>query len=467
MIQLPELRTDSEVPLYRQLYQSIRDSIEMGSFRHGDRVPPTRELAQSLGVNRATVAAAYELLEADGLIRGHVGKGSFVQSPGADARRAAADAAPISFATSRPAEELFPLEEFRATAAEVLADPHLSSLLQLGAPAGYAPLRRHLLEPGSSTRDEILITSGCQQALDLTQRVFAPPASTVLVEDPTYGGLKSVFERQGVRLVGLPVGPRGVDPEDLRRALERERPRLVLLTPNFQNPTGATLPLGSRREIGELMMRAGVPLVEIDIYRELRYAGDPLPTIKSLAPEAEVLLLGSFSKMAFPGLRTGWVIGPRALVARLTEAKQWSDLHSDQLSQAILLRFAESGRLAAHLRRMLAVNRRCLEAALEACESELPAGSVFTHPEGGMNLWITLPEPLDAAELLPLAQREGVTYLPGRHFAVDRRADRSLRLSFAGVSADRVREGIATLGRVARGEMARRRVEQEAAPAMV
>lgn len=269
MIQLPELRPDSEVPLYRQLYQSIRDSIEMGSFRHGDRVPPTRELAQSLGVNRATVAAAYELLEADGLIRGHVGKGSFVQTP--EPRRTAE--AVISFATSRPSEELFPLAEFRQTVNEVLADGQLASLLQLGSPAGFAPLRRYLLEP--DPRDEVLITSGCQQALDLTQRVFAPPASTVLVEDPTYGGLKSVFERQGVRLVGLPVGEQGVDPEDLRRALERERPRLVLLTPNFQNPTGATLGLESRRAVGELMARAGVPLVEIDIYRELRYAGEP------------------------------------------------------------------------------------------------------------------------------------------------------------------------------------------------
>ena len=461
MIQLPELRPDSEVPLYRQLYQSIRDSIEMGSFRHGDRVPPTRELAQSLGVNRATVAAAYELLEADGLIRGHVGKGSFVQTP--EPKRTAE--AVISFATSRPSEELFPLAEFRQTVNEVLADGQLASLLQLGSPAGFAPLRRYLLEP--DPRDEVLITSGCQQALDLTQRVFAPPASTVLVEDPTYGGLKSVFERQGVRLVGLPVGEQGVDPEDLRRALERERPRLVLLTPNFQNPTGATLGLESRRAVGELMARAGVPLVEIDIYRELRYAGEALPTIKSLVPEADVLLLGSFSKMAFPGLRTGWITGPRSLVARLTESKQWTDLHSDQLSQAILLRFAESGRLGAHLRRMLEANRRRLEAAVEACERELPAGSVFTRPEGGMNLWITLPEPLDAAELLPLVQREGVSYLPGRHFAVERRADRSLRLSFAGEPPERVREGIAVMGRIARAELARRSVEREAAPAMV
>lgn len=465
MIQLPELRPDSEVPLYRQLYESIRQSIEMGSFRRGDRVPPTRELAQTLGVNRATVAAAYDLLEADGLIRGHVGRGSYVQAP--EPRRSSASTATISFATSRPSEDLFPLDEFRQTAAEVLADPQLAALLQLGAPAGLAPLRRYLLEKANAPNEEVLITSGCQQALDLTQRVFAPPASTVIVEDPTYGGLKSVFERQGVRLVGLPVGSHGIDPVDLERSLERERPRLVLLTPNFQNPTGATLPIDARRRIGELITRAGVPLIEIDIYRDLRYAGAALPSIKSLAPDADVLLLGSFSKIAFPGLRTGWMIGPRSLITRLTEAKQWSDLHSDQLSQAILLRFAESGRLERHLKKMLAANQRCLEAAIETSERELPEGSVITRPQGGMNLWITLPEPLDAAELLPLAQREGVAYLPGRHFAVDRRADRSLRLSFAGVSPEQIRAGITILGRVARSELARRSFEREAAPAMV
>ena len=184
MIQLPPLEANSGIPLYRQLYAGIRDAIQTGLLRQGDRIPPTRELAQLAGVNRATVAAAYELLETEGLIRGHVGRGSFVLGTGDQTRTRESDL--ISFATSRPAEQLFPMQSFRATVNEVLADARLSNILQLGAPAGYAPLRRWLRETSglAAAGDEVIVTSGCQQALDLIQRSMLSPGETVLVEDP-------------------------------------------------------------------------------------------------------------------------------------------------------------------------------------------------------------------------------------------------------------------------------------------
>ena len=481
------LSTDSQSPLYRQLYAKIKDLIESGQISRGGRLPATRELAGQLGLNRTTVSAAYELLENEGLITGHVGRGSFVRgtesTPGLDwrdilpqspaAAPAAASTAQISFAASRPSELLFPLEEFRATCEEVIHGPDAQTILQLGSPSGYAPLRRYLIEQSRAEGvahdpDDILITSGVQQAFDLLQRTLVANGETVLIEDPVYSGLRNVFARAGARIVGVPVGPNGLELDALERAIARERPRLLVVTSNFQNPTGATLPLASRKNILSMAQRGGVIIIENDIYGPLCYEGDPIAPIKHLDDSGHTVLLRSFSKLAFPGLRVGWIIAPRALMEKLTEAKQLSDLHTDQLSQAVLLRFAESERLENHRKLMLTAGRERLRAALGACEKYLPAGASFTRPRGGMNLWVRLPQPLDAGELLPRAEREGVTYTPGRFFAVSRVEPSALRLSFAGLAPGRIKSGITTLGRIFQEEFERTRSQSRAElPAMV
>jgi DNA-binding transcriptional MocR family regulator len=453
MLPISPLDPGNGSPLFRQLYEQVRESIESGALRRGDRLPATRELAGQLGLNRTTVSAAYALLESEGLIAGHVGRGSFVTGRASAANaRTGDETAPASFSRSRPSELLFPLVEFRKTCAEVIAGDDTASILQLGSPAGYPPLRRYLLEQARSEgtareSDDILITSGCQQAFDLLQRTIVNGA-TVLIEDPVYLGVRSVFERAGARLIGVPVGADGIDLEQLKRAIARERPGLLCVTPNFQNPTGATMPLAARQALLRIAQAAGVTVIENDIYGSLCYQGDALPSLKQLDASGDIILLRSFSKVAFPGLRVGWVIARRALIEKLTEAKQWSDLHTDQLSQAVLLRFAESGRLEQHRQRMLIAGRERLQAALEACEKHLPGGSKYTRPRGGMSLWIELPEPLDAGELLPRAEREGVTYLPGKFFAVSRPRPNGLRISFAGMTPEEIRCGLAILGRI-------------------
>ena len=442
MLPIQPLNSDGKSPLFRQLHERVKGLIESGVLPKGSRLPATRELAGQLGLNRTTVSAAYALLESEGLITGHVGRGSFVaQAP-----------ASSSFSRSRPSELLFPLDEFRKTCAEVIASDEAASILQLGSPSGYAPLRRYLLEQAradgsAGESDDILITSGCQQAFDLLQRTIGDGA-TVLIEDPVYLGVRSVFERAGARLVGVPMGSDGIDLESLERIIDRERPRLLCVTPNFQNPTGATMPRAAREALLRIARAAGVTVIENDIYGPLGYEGEAIPSIKSLDETGDTILLRSFSKVAFPGLRVGWVIARRALIGTLTEAKQWSDLHTDQLSQAVLLRFAESGRLERHRQRMLVVGRERLHAALEACEKFLPAGTKYTRPRGGMSLWIQLKESLDASELLARAEREGVTYLPGKYFAVSRPQPNGLRISFAGMAPEEIRSGIAILGRI-------------------
>jgi 2-aminoadipate transaminase len=490
MLPIAPFNSESDTPLYRQIYIQIRDLIESGVLSRGSRLPPTRELAGQLGLNRTTISAAYELLESERLITGHVGRGSFVAGspasengvawrdilePSAPVSPAAPSATPVAgFSSSRPSELLFPLEEFRETCAEVIASPDAQTILQLGSPSGYPPLRRYLLELARAEgvardSDDILITSGCQQAFDLLQRTLVRHGETVLLEDPVYLGQKNAFERGGARLIGVAVGPAGIDLENLERVVARERPRLLAVTSNFQNPTGATLSLASRKALLRITQAAGVIVVENDIYGALSYEGDPIPTIKRLDETGDTVLLRSFSKIAFPGLRVGWVTGPRALIEKLTEAKLWSDLHTDQLSQAVLLRFAESGRLASHRERMLDAGRERLRAALSACEKYLPAEASFTRPRGGMSLWVTLPVTVDTAELLARAERQGVTYLPGRYFAVSHPQPNSLRISFAGMAPDQIREGIAILGRIFKEELERARAHSPLteAPAMV
>jgi 2-aminoadipate transaminase len=486
----PLLNSDSETPLYRQLFEHIALQIRSGELSRGERLPATRELAGQLGLNRTTVSAAYDLLETEGLIAGQVGRGSFVTGAGAarDARvnwgellergdanqntPAPASRDVISFVMSRPSRELFPLDDFRASCEAVLTRNDLADILQLGSPSGYEPLRRYLLDDAraqglATPGDDLIVTNGCQQALDLIARTLLRPGDVVAVEDPVYPGLKSLLTGMGVQLAGIPVGAGGIDLAQLERVLLRERPRLLVVTSNFQNPTGATLPLVARRALLQAARWAGVPVVENDAYGELRYEGEPVASIKQLDDQSGTVLLRSFSKVSFPGLRVGWALGPKALIDRMRHAKESSDLHTDQLSQAVLLEFAESGRLASHRARMLTAGAERLRATLDACREYLPAGARWTYPQGGMNVWVRLPEPLDAAQLLSRAQKEGVAYLPGRYFAVSRQDAGALRLSFAGLPPERIRQGLATLGRIFAGEIEAASLNFEPTPAMV
>jgi 2-aminoadipate transaminase len=457
----PQLSADSELPLYRQLAEYLRSLIETGGLRAGDRLPPTRELAAQIGLNRTTISAAYASLEADGLIKGEVGRGSFVSgapaarldwsaalTPAAPAQpRSPRDGIRIDFTSSRPAAALFPLVEFQECCRKVLEGPELPRLLQLGSPGGYEPLRRHLLDRSTQLgfarpSDGILITNGCQQAMDLLRRALVRPGDKVAVEEPVYPGLRNAFLEAGAQLIGIRMTAAGLDFDDLRSALNSGA-KVVVITPSFQNPTGATIPESRRAALVEMVRGAGAVLIENDLYTELRYEGDDAPRLKTYDPD--VILLGSFSKIAFPGARVGWIVGPKPLIARVTELKQVADLHTDQLSQAFLLEFAQSGALERHRARAVAAGREKLRAVAAACARHL-RGCSFSAPEGGMNLWVGLPAGMDAVALRGIARQDGVDFLPGRYFSIARPLDHAFRLSFAGLEPDAIEEGIAILG---------------------
>jgi 2-aminoadipate transaminase len=452
--------------------------IESGTVTRGDRLPPTRELAGQLGVNRTTVSAAYALLEENGQIDGQVGRGSFIagdRRPASAGGRdweailpplelpsnAASRPVEISFASSRPAQEQFPLPEFRRLAKEVIDSPEATEILQLGSSLGYLPFRRFLLEQAvlagiARPTDDLIVTNGCQQALDLLARIFFLPgglaasaAGTVAIEDPVYHGLLRVFARTGAEIAGVSLDEGGIVPDALEQVLARHRPKLLVVTPSFQNPTGTTLSLERRQRIIALAQVYGCVLVENDIYSELRYTGKPLPTLKQLDQSGNTILLRSFSKVAFPGLRVGWMIAPRPVIARLAEAKEISDLHSDQLSQAVLLRFAQSSESRRYLERACTAGEERLQAVIEACARYLPEGAKYTRPEGGMSLWIELPAPLTAAAVLEESESRGVSFLPGKHFSLRRSHARALRISFGGLRPAEITSGIRIISEAA------------------
>ena len=473
----------ANTPIYKQLADGIRSLVDSGTIQSGEKLPATRELAGLLGLNRTTVSAAYAVLEQSRILEGHVGRGTFIAArtsaantnggestldwesilPPLENATTASSKIGITFASSRPAQRSFPLAEFRQLTKDVIDSAEATQILQLGSSHGYLPLRRFLFEQASAAgiaraSDDLIITNGCQQALDLLARLFFSENragnSGVVLEDPVYHGLIRVFSRAGANIISIPLDASGLDPALLEETLQQYRPRLLVVTPSFQNPTGATLPIDRRKRIVELAQRYSVVLVENDIYSELRYQGPHLPTLKELDESSNTILLRSYSKVSFPGLRVGWVIAPQPLIARMAEAKQLSDLHSDQLSQAVLLRFAQSGELLRHLERTRAAGSDLLTCVLDACARFLPTGSRFTRPTGGMSLWVELPAPLLAESLLRRATERGVDFLPGRYFSARRPHARGFRLSFGGLTPDEIVRGLKILGEAAQAELA-------------
>lgn len=482
-----ELNRESHEPLYEQIAVQIREMIGRGALRIGDRLPANRELARSLGVNRSTVTTAYDELTADGLISSHVGRGTFV-SAAPEGRRKGDGAAPspmpwsallpadnrdrrpgwmldalprgqgISFAYGLPPHDLFPLDDFRRSTDRVLRREG-RELLQLGASSGYRPLQDYLAGQMARTGaavspDEILITNGCQQSLDLISRVFLRPGDEVALENPTYPGALGVFCGRGAKYVGIPVGPGGPDLDLLEDLLAQRRPKLLYVVPSYHNPTGATMDLKARRRLIEIAARARLPIIEDDIYRELRYEGPVLPPLKALDRYGLVIYVNSFSKIGFPGLRVGWVAAPRIVIEHLNAEKQRSDLHASLLAQAAIWEFVRRGALARHLARSRKTYAARRDSMLDALRRYFPAEAEWTEPAGGMALWVRLPAGINTSQLLLPAADAGVTFSPGESFYGSAPETDRLRLTFTQATPEEIDEGVRRLGAIIKTRLA-------------
>lgn len=492
-----ELDRQSHAPLYTQIAAQVRQLIRQGSLKVGDRLPSNRSLAESLGVNRSTVATAYDELLADGLIASRVGSGTFVAAVPAQTNTKGIETVPslaplnweavlpelrldewlanrdaaqrkdfVAFTHALPATELFPLDDFRRSVERVLRREG-RSLLQLGASCGYEPLQQYLLQQlalaGIRANDnEILLTSGCQQALDLLRQVLLQPGDEVVIENPTYPGALSLFCQPQYKFISVPVGAQGLDLNALEDVLRRRRPKLIYIVPTFHNPTGVTMDLAARRRLVELAAQYRVPLVEDEIYRDLRYDGAALPSLKALDPYGAVIYLNSVSKVGFPGLRVGWVVAPRLLIEHLQALKQRSDLHGNLLAQAALADFARQGLLNKHIQRCRRSYVQRRDAMLEALQKFFPRESSWTAPEGGMAIWVQLPEGVNANELQAQARTQGIYFTPGPRFYASGPPANTLRLSFTMLTTAQIEAGVKCLGKLVGKQMTTERTDRSA-----
>jgi 2-aminoadipate transaminase len=494
------LQPESHVPLYVQLRDQLRALVHAGDLRPGDRIPASRELATMLGVHRTTVANAYAELESEGLIQGHVGRGTFIRGNGnglkitppapavlnghngirwellfADERgdetlsrlTAAAPEDALSFVMARPAAEFFPVDELVNCVNAVLRR-EAGDVLTLGPSDGYAPLKEALLEllrrDSIPAKDEnLLITGGCQQSLDLISKAFVRPGDSVILENPTYPGAVTIFNSARARCLAVPVRTHaepgsalGVDVEALEATLAANRVKLIVLTPDFQNPTGTSMPLASRRKVLELAARHQVPIVEDHIYARLHAHDERIPSLKQLDRSNLVIHIDSFAKVAFPGLRVGWIVAPAAAIERLRVVKQATDLHTDQLAQSLFAEFLRRGLFAKHVAKMRKIYASRLFALDEALRKYMPADTRWTRPKGGMCFWLELPPGFDASELLIHVKERGVLFAPGRYFYVQGPLPNTLRLGFAGLNEKQIARGVQTLAEQLKIEMRKR-----------
>lgn len=355
----------------------------------------------------------------------------------------------ISFAGGLPSPATFPVEQMRAAFDSVLARQGKVAL-QYGPTDGYAPLREWVadslsIDGAQILPDQVLMTSGSQQGLDLLGKVLIDEGSKVLVETPSYLGALQAFSLYGPEFVSVPTDDSGLLPEAV--AAIGQGARLLYALPNFQNPTGRTLSLARRVQLVETCARLGLPLIEDDPYGALSYRAEPLPKMLTMNPGG-VIYMGSFSKVLTPGIRLGYVVGPVPLIRKLEQAKQAADLHTSQLTQMVVHEVVKDGFLATHIPTIRKLYSDQCQAMLAALTEYFPSGVTWTKPEGGMFIWITLPKHIDSTKLLEEAIAQHVAFVPGASFYANEPEHNTLRLSFVTVAPERIREGVAILGKL-------------------
>lgn len=365
----------------------------------------------------------------------------------------------ISFAGGLPSADGFPIPELRQAFDQVLANDGREAL-QYGPTEGYTPLRQWVADDLSTddvkiNLNEVLIVSGSQQALDMLGKLFIDNGSKVLVESPTYLGALQSFSVFEPEYVAMDTDEGGLIPAEVSTA-KAQGARFIYALPNFQNPTGRTMSAERRQEFVERCAAANLPIIEDDPYGELRYIGSPQPSLLSLGHKAgaTVIRLGSFSKVLAPGLRLGYIVAPSAIIDKLVQIKQATDLHSPTVTQMAVYEAVKNGFLKQHLPTVRELYKRQCQFMLDAMQHYFPEGVHWTRPEGGMFLWVTLPEHMSANELLQKAIERNVAFVPGEPFYATAEAKtNTFRLSFVTVSEERIRQGIEILGQLIREQL--------------
>lgn len=459
-------------PFYRRLVEIIERGISRGALTPGWRLPPERELAVALSVSRATVVAAYRELEARGLVRGYVGRGTFVSATGdggapfawrgkisataiqttdsalRHVMRHATDPAIVSLGAGEPALDLFPEKAFRQAMDDVLT--------QFGVAAwGHAPtegqmrFREALARRFGGEPENTMVISGAQQGLDLLARCLIDPGDAVIVDRPGYLGAIRSFKAAGARIMGWDF--LRADMDELEDLLLRYRPKLIYTNPTFQNPTGMTLPIRARRELIELATRYRVPIVEDETYCELSLGqAAPPAALNRLDEDGTVVIrVNSFSKALAPGLRLGWVGAARPIVEQLALMKQQIDPQTANLMQFSVSRMIENGAFDRHIATLRAEHRRRRDHLAKALHKHAPSGTLrFSVPDGGLFFWCRLPAGMNARDVQTRALERSVFIVTGEPFYADGGGTRELRLCFSARTMEAASSAARVLGDV-------------------
>ncbi|CCQ98265.1 2-aminoadipate transaminase [[Clostridium] ultunense Esp] len=361
----------------------------------------------------------------------------------------------ISFAGGLPAPELFPVEELKRVAKEVLEE-NGTAALQYGPTEGYEPLREKIVERMKKVNvdvsvDNILVTSGSQQGLDFAARIFINPGDVIICESPSYLGAINAFKAYEPKFIEVATDDYGMIMEDLEKALEEnDNAKFIYVIPDFQNPSGKTWSEERRKKLVELANKHNVAILEDNPYGELRFEGEFLPAVKHYDTEGRVIFLGTFSKIFCPGLRLGWVAADEEVLNKFIMVKQGADLQSSTISQMEVAKFLETYDIEEHIEKLKKVYKKRKDLMIKTMEEEFPEGVKFTNPEGGLFTWVVLPEHINARELAVKALERNVAFVPGGSFFPNGGNENTFRMNYSNMDEERIVEGVKRLGEVLR-----------------
>lgn len=369
--------------------------------------------------------------------------------------KATSDPSVIPFAAGNPDSESFPIDEVRELSQKIFADKPILAL-QYGITEGYAPLREKIKEILKADKnigtenDEIIVTSGATQIMDLMTKVFCNFGDTVICETPSFIGSLNCFRSYGCQLQGVPVEADGMNTDALEDVLKNsDKAKFIYTIPNFQNPSGATMSLQKRKKLYELAVKYGVMILEDDPYGDTRVTGEPIPSIKSMDTEGFVCYAGSFSKVLAPGIRMGYVCAPKEVIAKMTVGKQAADTHSTMFSQLLVYDWLESTDLHAHLKKSQSIYRRKLNLMCDLTEEKLGGFVEFVRPEGGLFVWCKLPENVNMLDFVGRCVENKLAVVPGTAFAVNQGdAEDCFRMNFSTPSDEQIVKGMDILEKV-------------------
>ena len=478
---LADIDRGSPESVTSQIVGAFSDAIESGELAAGEKLPPTRELAERAGVNHLTAARAYRRLAEMGLVTGRVGSGTFVRTTATTAPRAATRGREATawqlyvlpdevetygdtilaemFRTARsdeliplmvghPSAGLFPVERIAELAEAVLREDG-GRALQYADIEGAPELREQLAALGrrrgaDDRPEEIVVTTGADQAMTLATRAVLRPGDVAACESPSFIGGIEALRNTDARVLSVPVDEDGLDIDALEQLLRRHEIRLLVVQPRLQNPTGRDLVPERRKRLCELARRHGFFIVEDAIYGDLRLEGDELPPLRAMAPD-HVIYVDSFSKNVSPGMRLGWAVATGPILDRIVREKRHDDMASATLTQMIGARFLAEGSYDEHLPDAIEFHRERRDALLAALEEHLTGLATWERPLGGAHAWLALRDPLDERDLYAEAVREGTTFLPGGAAMVERPRNTYMRVSFGYLAPDELREGVRRL----------------------